>query len=47
MKYGYIVCIKKYVTIGVTTRIAFNVFNRIHMVNNEGNVIGFITTIDI
>ena len=48
MNYGYIVCIKKYVTIiGVTTRIVFNVFNRIRMINNEGTVIGFITTIDI
>ena len=48
MKYGYIVCIKTYVTIiGVTTRIIFNVFNRIRMINNEGTVIGFITTIDI
>jgi len=48
MKYGYIVCIKKYVTIiWVTTRIAFNVFNRIRMINNEGTVIGFITTINI
>ena len=47
MKYGFIVCIKKYITIGVTTRIAFNVFNRIRMINNEGTVIGFITTIDI
>ena len=32
---------------GVTTRIVFNVFNRIRMINNEGTVIGFITTIDI
>ena len=48
MKYGYIVCIKKYVTmIGVTTRIVFNVFNGILIINNEGTVIGFITTIDI
>ena len=48
MKYGYIVCIKKYVTIiGVTTRIVFDVFNRIRIINNEWTVIGFITTIDI
>ena len=33
--------------IGVTTRIVFNVFNGILIINNEGTVIGFITTIDI
>ena len=46
--YGYIFCIKKYVTIiGVITRIVCDVFNRIRIINNEWTVIGFITTIDI
>ena len=39
--------VSRNITIGVTTRIAFNIFNRIRMINNEGTVIGFITTIDI